>query len=83
MSGEGVSEFDVEELVRGMHSLSDDVDVIDFIGDKYQISWDDFCQIIRDLMPLIAISKSALTEKVYRGFGNESMFFIKQEISNG
>ena len=77
-----ISEFDVEELVRGMHSLSDDVDVYDFVYDEYGIDWDGFCKLISNLMPLVIMGQSPLTQKVYRGFGTNNMFFIKQEVED-
>ena len=75
-----ISEFAVEDLVRGMHDLSDDIDVVDFVDEKYQMHWEDFCCLIRNLMPLITIGQSPLTKKVYSGFGKNNVFFIKQEI---
>jgi len=77
-----ISEFDIEELVRGMHALDDEVDVYDFVHDEYEMDWENFCKLISDLMPLIIIGQSPLTQKVYRGFGTNNMFFIKQEVEN-
>lgn len=77
----GVNEFDIEELVRGMHDLSDDVDVLDYVIEKYNIDWEDFCYLIRNLMPLIEYGESPLTKKRYKGFGKDGLFFIKQEIN--
>jgi len=75
-----VSDFDIEELVRGMHDLSDGIDVLDYIIEKYNIDWEDFCYLIRNLMPLIIVGESPLTKKFYQGFGKDNMFFIKQEL---
>ena len=75
-----ISEFDVEELVRGMDCLGDDVEVEDYVLQKYDCSWEAFCHIVSDLLPLIVIGESPLTGKMYRGFGKEGLFFIKQEI---
>ena len=79
-----VSEFDVEELIRGMFDLSDDADVVDFIQAKYQdeVSWQAFNYIINDLIPYIVIGESPLTKKIYKGFGKDGMFFIKQEVKD-
>ena len=76
-----LDEFDIEELVRGMHDLSDDVDVCDYVGEKYQIPWGEFCELIEALMPLIVTGQSPLTKKMYSGFGRDGVFFIKQEIA--
>jgi len=75
-----ISEFDVEELVRGMFELDDDVDLFDFLAAEYNIDLYDYCSIIRDLVPLIIVGQSPLTQKVYKGFGKDNMFFIKTEI---
>jgi hypothetical protein len=76
-----VSEFDVEELVRGMFELSDDVDVVDFVQEQYddEMTWDAFNKVVNDLLPLVVMGESPLTKKVYRGFGKDGLFFVKQE----
>ena len=76
-----VSEFDVEELVRGMFDLADDVDIVDFVQEQYndEITWDAFNKVVNDLLPLVVIGESPLTKKVYRGFGKDGIFFVKQE----
>ncbi len=77
-----VSEFEVEELVRGMFGLGDDVDIDDYIYEHYdsQVSFEGFALIVRDLLPLIVVGQSPLTQKTYKGFGKDNMFFIKQEV---
>jgi len=77
-----ISEFDIEELVRGMHALDDEVDVFDFVYDEYEMDWENFCKLIGNLMPLITVGQSPLTQKVYKGFGDNNMFFIKQEVED-
>lgn len=81
---EKLSEFDVEELVRGMFNLNDDIDVVDFIQEKYndEITWDAFYYVVRDLLPFVVMGKSPLTKKIYRGFGKDNMFFIKQQVED-
>jgi hypothetical protein len=74
-----IDEFDIEELVRGMHDLSDDIDVYDFIFDEYEMDWSGFCSLIRNLVPLITVGQSPLSGKVYKGFGKDNMFFLKVE----
>ena len=75
-----IDEFDIEELVRGIGELSDDVDVYDYVNDELGIDWADFVKLVGVLMPLIMVGESPLTGKAYRGFGKDGMFFIKQEI---
>jgi len=75
-----ISEFDVEELVRGIGELDDEADVYDYVHETFDTDWDSFVKIIETLMPLIVMGQSALTQKVYRGFGKDNMFFIKEEV---
>ena len=77
-----ISEFDVEELIRGIFDLDDEIDVCDYLGEKYEdeVSWECFVKIVNDLIPFIVVGKSSLTKKAYRGFGKNGMFFLKQEI---
>lgn len=77
-----ISEFDVEELVRGIGDLDDEVDVYDYVQEHFDTDWDSFVKIIDTLMPLIVMGQSPLTDKVYRGFGKDGMFFIKQEVED-
>ena len=75
-----ISEFDIEELVRGMHDLSDDIDVLDYVVEKYNMGWEDFCYLIGNLLPLSEYGQSPLTKKTYKGFGKDGVFFLKQEV---
>ena len=75
-----IDEFDIEELIRGIGGLDDEADVYDYVYDNFSIVWDDFVKIINVLMPLIVVGESPLTKKVYRGFGKDGVFFIKQEL---
>ena len=75
-----IDEFDIEELIRGIGGLDDEADVYDYVYDNFSIVWDDFVKIINVLMPLIVMGESPLTKKVYRGFGKDGVFFIKQEL---
>ena len=76
-----ISEFDVEELVRGMLELDDEEDVVDALAGYYQeeVTWECFNKIVADLIPLIEVGQSPLTKKTYKGFGANGFFFIKQE----
>ena len=77
-----ISEFDIEELVRGMADLDDEADVYDYIQDVYSIDWDNFCSLIMELLPLIEVGKSPLTGNTYKGLGKDGMFFIKLLVNN-
>jgi len=76
-----IDEFAIEELVRSMHNLSDDIDVFDFIFDEYEMDWSNYCKLIRDLVPLITVGQSPLTQKIYKGFGKDNIFFLKVDDS--
>ena len=75
-----ISEFDIEELVRGMGCLGDEVDVYDYVQEEYSMDWDNFCTLIRALMPFVVVGRSPITNKIYKGFGKNGVFFIKQEM---
>ena len=77
-----VSEFEVEELVRGIGNLGDgDDEAFDYIREEFDMDWDSFVKLINVLLPLIVVAKSPLTGNTYKGFGNDGIFFIKQAIS--
>jgi len=75
-----ISEFDVEELIRGIGDLDDEAEVDEYVYDQFGVEWDSFVRIIETLTPLIVMGQSPLTQKTYRGFGKDGMFFIKQEV---
>ena len=76
-----ISEFDVEELVRGLLDLDDDIDVIDALTGHYQeeVTWECYVKIINDLLPRIVVGQSTLTKKTYKRVWCKRVFFIKQE----
>jgi len=78
-----IDEFDVEELVRGIGDLSDDADVFEYAWENFNVDWYDFSRLVETLLPLIVVGESPLTGKIYRGFGKDGMFFIKQEVKDG
>ena len=73
--------FDAEELVRGMDNLDDSVDIEDHLAEKYGLGLDEFCTIINKLLPLVIVGKSPLTGQIFRGFGKDGVFFLKEPIS--
>jgi len=75
-----LDEFDIEELVRGIGGLDDEADVYDYVWENFNVDWYDFQRIIGVLLPLIVVGESPLTKRVFRGFGKDGVFFIKQEI---
>ena len=72
--------FDIEELIRGIGGLNDDADIYDYLYDKFNVDFDDFHKIVECLMRHIVVGESPLTKKIYKGFGKDNMFFIKQEV---
>ena len=72
-----VSYFDIEELIRGLGQLDDEADIDQYLFDKYEIGFDQFSKVVEDLLPLVTVSKSALTDTVYKGFGKDGLFLLK------
>lgn len=68
--------FEIEVLACKITNLDyDEIDadnaIIDeALMDKFGCCFDQFCDIINRLAPLIAVSKSELTEKTYKGFAD-------------
>lgn len=48
--------------------------------DVYGIDFDNFVELINDLLPLCHDEVSVLTGKHYRGFGSGKFWIVKQEI---
>ena len=77
-----ISYFDIEELVRGMDGLDDDADIDQHLFDKYEIGFDQFSKVVEDLLPLVVVGQSPLTNTVYKGFGRDGLFFLKTEANS-
>lgn len=75
-----IKEFDVEELVRGMYDLSDDIDPWDVVEREFGVSWETFMEITAKLFGHIVVGRSPLSGKIYKGFGKHGVFFIKAEV---
>jgi hypothetical protein len=80
-----ISILDIEELACEMVGLDydkidADTEVIEeaFI-EKYEIDLSQFVSLMNDLTPRIAVSKSELTDEVYKGFinNNKDMWLFK------
>ena len=60
-----------------------DYDKLDeLLIDKYGSDYMSFGKIVTDLIPLITIAKSELTNKVYKGFALDGLWYGKKEVNN-
>ena len=86
-----MDDYDLYELIRylyiiGEDALADEIDNIeeyeleDWLYSAYEITFDNFKALIRNLLPLCTIAKSPLTNQLYRGFGVGNTWLIKEEI---
>ena len=80
--------LDIEELACKIADLDyDEIDadtsiIEEKLIDEFGIDLDGFQQIINRLLPLIAIGKSPITKKTYKGFSyeEEHRWLVKIEI---
>ena len=47
---------------------------------KFDVDFDQFAALMGAVLPLCAVAKSELTDTVYRGFGSDGLWLVKQEI---
>ncbi len=59
--------------------FNDEDGLYEDLFDKYGIEFDAFEALIGDLLPLIEVGKSPLTDKMYKGFGKDGRFLTKIE----
>lgn len=86
-----VDDYDSMELAAHIlgvtHQYENADDPLDFIDselyEKFEITSDTFCEIIRHLLPLVTVAPSGLTGKLYRGFGGNGSWLVKEEIKGG
>lgn len=48
---QNISESDLEKIVRDMHNLPKDENICDHIYSTYTTEWEDYCKIVRDIIP--------------------------------
>jgi len=82
-------DLDIYELARYLAIQSDpeetdedtEEDCLErFINVNYGIDFENFKELINDLLPLCTVGKSLFTDKMYQGFGTDNFFFVKKEI---
>ncbi len=80
--------YEVEELACHLLGLNyDDVDnsdISDALFEKYEISFDQFHNLITALLPLIDVGTSPLSNTRYKGFskveGGVGMWLVRTEV---
>ena len=75
--------FEIEELVRGFAGLDDEADIDEYLAENFDVSFENFSTLIEILLPLIVVAESPLTGRTFKGFGENGLFYIKQEIAHG
>lgn len=80
--------IDTYELICHLCGISGDEyeydDLEQAIYDKYGVERDQFDAIVRDLLPLVDVGRSGLTEKTYKGFSEQKdgfgFWLLKMEV---
>lgn len=67
--------MDVNELICHLCGLNEDADydeVVDSLWEKYQIDFENFEKLIKDILPLIDVGVSPLTKQTHKGFSRQA-----------
>lgn len=80
--------FNVEELaahilgVTEQYEESDEPSYLieDVLYEELGINFDTFHEIVSLLVPLITVAESPLTKKLYKGFGADGVWLVKEEV---
>ncbi len=76
--------WDVEELaatILGLDEATADSNAIEqALADRYEISFENFQEIVEALMPLTLPAKAAISGEWFQGFVKDGVFIIKQPI---
>ena len=68
----GKTEDEADEIIN-----NGDIDSL--LIDKYDIGFEQYCNIVRDLIPFTIPAKTALNEKICYGFVKDGRFIVKVE----
>ena len=78
-----VPRADVEALACAITEISDDADsytVEEALSEKFDVSFEQFHNLIEALVPFTIPAKAALTEEIYHGFVRDGAFIVKATI---
>ena len=71
----------IEHIIPSIENTDpDDSELEQSLWENYEISIENFEQLINDLIPFCHIEKSPLTGKWYQGFGTDKFWIIRREI---
>ncbi|HBU9965156.1 MULTISPECIES: hypothetical protein [Citrobacter] len=77
--------FSYEELLMGMFNISDDLyettDFDELAMEHFEVSFEQFANIVDALLPFTALVRSPLSGKNYHAFLKDGIAFIKTEAS--
>ena len=72
--------IDVEALACAITGISDDADsytVEESLSEKFDVSFEQFHNLVEALVPFTIPAKAALTEEIYHGFVRDGAFIVK------
>lgn len=75
--------YEVMELaavILGMPENSEDDLIERELWNELGTNLDEFKRIVEALLPLITISRSPLTDTLWKGFAKDGYFIVKQEV---
>ena len=87
MSDKKIDWTEAEEIAAAILKIKadddSDSDLIETcLADKYNISFDDFHEIVDKLFSLITINASPLTDEISIGFGNKGVWLAKKDFQS-
>ena len=75
---------DLYELIAYLAQINrdeyEDSDLEEALYNQFDITMEQFENLIEKLLPLCCIAESPLTNKLYQGFGTNNIWLIKKEV---
>lgn len=85
MTDERITSMDIWEILYVVLELNGDEEddvVEDTLADRYNISIDDFQEIVQKLYNSMGLAYSDLSENIYIGFADSNLWMIKKEYTS-
>ena len=70
----GKSEEEAEEIINNGT-------IDELLLEKYEIDFEQYCQIVEDLIPFTPISETAIKNTLVHGFVDGNTFIVKKELA--
>lgn len=61
--------------------INESNDIEDLLYEKYEVSFEQYCKIVEDLIPFTPVMETAVTNTKVQGFVDGNTFIVKKDLA--